>query len=379
MTQRHAILVIDDGVQDRALLQALLSPHHDVTCAEHGEAGLAHASAAPPPDLILLDILMPGLDGHAVCRRLKAAPRTRDIPVLLLSTGSPAEDEATGLALGAADHVSKPVQPATLLARVRTHLALRAAARHEHDRQAHLERDVAQRTQALSAMQDVAIMTLASLAEARDADTGNHVLRTQHYVRALARKLSSHPRFAAELGSAQIELIFKAAPLHDIGKVAIPDRILLKRGRLDPDEFEIMKRHAVLGRDAIAQAAGLLASDAPFVQVAQQIAYSHHEKWDGTGYPAGLRGDAIPVPARLMAVADVYDALISRRVYKEPMSHEQALEIVRVSAGRHFDPDVVAAFLAIEDTIHAIAVAHADSDADLARKRAYLSEAQPEG
>ncbi|WP_298013500.1 HD domain-containing phosphohydrolase [uncultured Aquabacterium sp.] len=378
MTQRHAILVIDDSAEDRALIQAALRPHHDVVCADTGERGLALATTAPPPDLILLDILMPGMDGHAVCQRLKTDARTRDVPVILLSTGSTAEEEGVGLERGAADHLAKPLNVPTLLARVRTHLALHAAATFLHDREAYLEQEVVRRTRSLSLAQDVAIMSLTSLAETRDADTGNHIRRTQNYVRALARKLSSHPRYAAELNSARVELIFKAAPLHDIGKVAIPDRVLLKRGKLEPDEFEIMKRHAVLGRDAIAQAASLLGSDAPFLEVAQQIAHAHHEKWDGSGYPQGLRGDAIPLPARLMAVADVYDALISRRVYKDAMPHEQALEILRLSAGRHFDPDVVQAFLDIEDTIHTIALTYADSDADLARKRAYLSEAQPE-
>jgi len=241
-----------------------------------------------------------------------------------------------------------------------------------------LERAVQRRTRELSMIQDAAIMTLAAMAESRGADTGNHIVRVQHYVRALARKLSSHPRFAHELTSPRIELLFKAVPLHDIGKIGIPDRVLLKPGKLDTDEFEIMKKHAALGRDAIVQTENLIGTPVPFLQLAREIAYSHHEKWDGSGYPEGLRGEAIPLSARLMAVADVYDALISRRIYKEPMPHEQAVTVIRMASGRHFDPDIVQAFLDIEGSFQAIATAYGDSEADIARKRAYLLDAQPD-
>ncbi len=241
-----------------------------------------------------------------------------------------------------------------------------------------LEQAVQRRTRELSLIQDAAILTLAAMAESRGADTGNHIVRVQHYVRALARKLSTHPRFAAALTSSYIDLLFKAVPLHDIGKIGMPDRVLLKPGKLDADEFEIMKKHAALGRDAIAQTEHLIGSPVPFLQLAREIAYSHHEKWDGSGYPEGLRGEAIPLSARLMAVADVYDALISRRIYKEPMPHAQAVAVVRMASGRHFDPDIVQAFLEIEDTLHAIATAYGDSEADIARKRAYLLDAQPD-
>lgn len=198
-------------------------------------------------------------------------------------------------------------------------------------------------------------------------------------MRALARKLSLHPRFSSFLTLANINLLFKSAPLHDIGKVGIPDRILLKPGRLTPEEFEIMKTHTTLGRDALEHAEQMLGTEVAFLTLAKEIAYSHQEKWDGSGYPQGLKGDDIPVSARLMAVADVYDALISRRVYKEPLPHAQAVEIIRQSGGRHFDPDVVQAFLEIESTIHAIAVAYSDSDSDLDRKREYMENAQLSG
>ena len=233
--------------------------------------------------------------------------------------------------------------------------------------------------QQTAAVQDVTILAMAALAETRDSDTGNHLRRTQHYVRALARKLSIHPRFSAVLTPKNIGMIFKSVPLHDIGKVCLPDRVLLKPGKLTEEEFEIMKTHTTLGRDAIVQAEQAVGVELDFFTFAKEIAYSHQEKWDGTGYPQGLAGDQIPVSARLMAVADVYDALISRRVYKAAMSHEDAVAIIAQTRGRHFDPDVVDAFLEVKDTFHAIAIAFSDSDADIDKKAAYLQKAQIKG
>ncbi|OYQ40458.1 hypothetical protein CHU94_14340 [Rhodoferax sp. TH121] len=233
--------------------------------------------------------------------------------------------------------------------------------------------------QQTAAVQDVTILAMAALAETRDSDTGNHLRRTQHYVRALARKLSIHPRFSAVLTPKNIGMIFKSVPLHDIGKVCLPDRVLLKPGKLTEEEFEIMKTHTTLGRDAIVQAEQAVGVELDFFIFAKEIAYSHQEKWDGTGYPQGLAGDEIPVSARLMAVADVYDALISRRVYKAAMSHEDAVAIIAQTRGRHFDPDVVDAFLALQDTFHAIAIAFSDTDADLDKKAAYLQTAHFQG
>lgn len=233
--------------------------------------------------------------------------------------------------------------------------------------------------QQTAAVQDVTILAMAALAETRDSDTGNHLRRTQHYVRALARKLSVHPRFSAVLTPKNIGMIFKSVPLHDIGKVGLPDRVLLKPGKLTEEEFEIMKTHTTLGRDAIVQAEQAVGVELDFFTFAKEIAYSHQEKWDGSGYPQGLAGEQIPVSARLMAVADVYDALISRRVYKAAMSHEDAVAIIAQTRGRHFDPDVVDAFLALQDTFHAIAIAFSDTDADLDKKAAYLQTAQIQG
>lgn len=224
----------------------------------------------------------------------------------------------------------------------------------------------------MSAIQDVTILTLASLAETRDSDTGNHIRRTQFYVKALAERLQTHPRLGATLTDHYIAMLFKSAPLHDIGKVGVPDRILLKPGRFEPHEFAIMQMHAALGRDAIEQAEQRLGMRVEFLSMAKEIAASHHEKWDGSGYPEGLAGAAIPLSARLMAVADVYDALISRRVYKDSMPHEQAVSIIVDGKGSHFDPDIVDAFHELRDEFHAIAQRYADSGEDMARKKAQI-------
>jgi len=218
-------------------------------------------------------------------------------------------------------------------------------------------------------LQDVTIHTMASLAETRDSETGNHIRRTAHYVKTLAEKLRTNPRFSDFLTDKNIELLFKSAPLHDIGKVGIPDRILLKPGRFEGNEFEIMKTHTTLGRDAIRQAERELGLEVDFLKFAKEIAYGHQEKWDGSGYPEGLSGDNIPISARLMAVADVYDALISRRVYKAGMSHEAAVAIIIEGRGQHFDPDMVDAFLELQQEFIDIAKRYADSDNDMEQNR----------
>jgi putative two-component system response regulator len=244
------------------------------------------------------------------------------------------------------------------------------------DQNSFLELEVAKRTVEITAIQDVTIHVLASLAETRDSDTGNHIRRTQHYVKVLAEHLRFHSRFSHFLDNDKIiTILFKSAPLHDIGKVGIPDKILLKPGKFTVEEFEIMKLHTVLGRDSILQAERELGLEVPFLKYAKEIAYSHQEKWDGSGYPQGLAGDDIPISARLMAVADVYDALISRRVYKEGMPHERAVQIITDGKGSHFDPDMVDAFLELQHEFQAIAARYVDTDTDMAKKVEYLNKA----
>jgi putative two-component system response regulator len=374
-TEKATVLVVDDTPENLSLMAALLKDQYKVKVANHGERGLKIALSEKPPDLILLDIMMPDIDGYEVCRRLKAHPLTRDIPIIFLTAKSESEDEQKGLELGAVDYITKPISPPIVLARVATQLALKASADFLRDKNEFLEQEVARRTQEVVAIQDVTILAMASLAETRDSDTGNHIRRTQYYVKALAEKLQAHPRFQSFLTEQNISVLFKSAPLHDIGKVGIPDRILLKPGRFTPDEFEIMKTHTTLGRDAIAHAEESLGTKVAFLSMAKDIALYHQEKWDGSGYPEGLSGDAIPISARLMAVADVYDALISRRVYKEGMPHAKAVEIIRQGKGVHFDPDMVDAFLELEDVFQSIAQQYADSETDLQKKADYLQTA----
>lgn len=372
IVERPTVLVVDDTPDNLSLMSGLLKELYKVKVANNGDKALRIAASDAPPDLILLDIMMPDLDGYQVCERLKADPATRDIPVIFLTARTEIEDERHGFELGAVDYITKPVSPPIVLARVATHLQLKASADFLRDKAAFLEAEVAKRTREVQAIQDVTILAMASLAETRDNETGNHIRRTQHYVRALARRLQPHPRFRTYLSDAAIDTLYKSAPLHDIGKVGISDRILLKPGRLTPEEFEIMKTHTTLGRDAIVEAEKRLGMTVDFLACAKEIAYGHQEKWDGSGYPQGIAGDVIPISARLMALADVYDALISRRVYKPAMPHAQAREIIIDGSGRHFDPDIVEVFLAIEQEFQDITARYKDSDEDLAREVARL-------
>ncbi|WP_256673305.1 MULTISPECIES: two-component system response regulator [unclassified Pseudomonas] len=366
--EKPTVLIVDDTPDNLTLLADLLKVIYRVKAARDGEKALQIASSDDKPDLILLDVMMPGLSGFDVCRQLKAQPGTRDIPVIFLTTQGAVEDELRGLELGAVDYITKPINPPTVLLRVDNHLKIKAAADFLQDQNDFLEQEVARRTQEVIAIQDVTIQALASLAETRDNETGNHIRRTQFYVQALAEQLKDHPRFTGALDANARHLLFKSAPLHDIGKIGIPDSILLKPGRLTMEEFEIMKTHTTLGRDALQHAEEQLGMEVPFLRLAKEIAYSHQEKWDGSGYPEGKAGEQIPVSARLMAVADVYDALISRRVYKSGMSHEDAVALLSEERGRHFDPDVIDAFLAIQDEFRAIAQRYADREEDLKRR-----------
>jgi putative two-component system response regulator len=353
--RRDTVLVIDDSPEIIAIINALLKNDYRIKAANGGEKGLLLANSEPRPDLILLDIMMPDVNGHEVCSRLKADRATRDIPVIFLTAMNNEADEEAGFALGAVDYIAKPISGAILRARVKTHLSMKLASDFIKDKNIFLVGEVGKRAKELEFIQDVTILALASLAETRDNETGNHLRRTQHYVRALAERLQRHPHFSLLLTRTNIELIYKSAPLHDIGKVGIPDNILLKPGRLTAAEFEVMKTHASLGREAIEHAEQQMGRSAPFLGFAKEIAGSHQEKWDGSGYPEGLAGTRIPIAARLMAVADVYDALISLRAYKPPMSHAEATRIIVEGRGSHFDPDVVDAFLAIADEFREIA------------------------
>ena len=358
---KPTLLVIDDTPDNLTLMTGLLKDLYSVKVAINGERGLWLARTVRPA-LILLDIMMPGIDGYEVFQRLKADPSTADIPVIFLTAKAEAEDETRGLDLGAVDYITKPISPPVVLSRIRTQLMLKAASDFLRDKSQILEAEVDKRTREIQDLQDAVVLTMASLAETRDNETGNHLRRTQHYVRALAECLARRERYADALSPKTIDLLFKSAPLHDIGKVGIPDSLLLKPGPLTPEEFEQMKQHTVLGREAIEHAEDSLGHAVPFLKFAKEIAQSHQEKWDGSGYPDGLKGEAIPLSARLMAVADVYDALISRRVYKPPFSHEKAVDIITQGRERHFDPEVVDAFTEVAEQFRQIALRFSDED-----------------
>jgi putative two-component system response regulator len=359
---RETVLIVDDSPDVLTIISELLKQDYHLKVANGGAKALRLA-CDEQPDLILLDVMMPDIDGHEACRRLKAVASTRDIPVIFLTARSNEADEEIGFELGAVDYITKPISGPILRARVKLHLSLKASTDFINDKNHFLVSQVSKRTKELEYIQDVTILALASVAETRDNETGYHIHRTQHYVRALAEKLQRHPRFSLTLTRSNIELIFKSAPLHDIGKVGIPDHILLKPGKLTSDEFEKMKCHTTLGKEALENAERQTGRSAPFLQLAKEIAYSHHEKWDGSGYPQGLTGEGIPVAARLMAVADVYDALISPRVYKQPMSHADAAAIIVGGRGSHFDPDVVDAFVALSHEFQSIRSKFQDSHA----------------
>jgi len=359
----RTILVVDDNPENLIVLGELLLGQHKVRTANSGERALFLARQRPLPDLILLDVMMPVMSGYEVLAQLRADPLTRDIPVIFVTALNAAEDEQRGIELGAVDYVTKPLHPAIVLARVNTHLELKAARDVLRRDNAKLELEIARRMHENQVVQDVTIHALARLAEMRDEETGRHIEHTQSTVRHLARLARSHPRFAAELNEHTIALISKSAPLHDIGKVGIPDQILRKPGKLDAAEWEIMKTHAQLGADALRHAVDDTHERAEFLDFAIEIARSHHERWDGSGYPDGLAGEAIPLAARLMAIADVFDALISRRVYKAPMPFGVTQALMAEQRGRHFDPDLLDIFIGAYDTFCDLARRHTEDPA----------------
>lgn len=371
---RKTVLVVDDTPQNLDVLSEVLMPVYQVLCATSGARALEIAQSTPSLDLILLDVMMPLMDGYEVLRRLQQQPALANIPVIFITALSSAKDEERGLELGAVDYVTKPFNPAIVLARAKVHLDLKAARDQLSHINDNLELEVARRMRENLLIQELNVRALACVAEARDNETGNHITRTSAYVEQLAKQLLDHPRFKETLTNQQISIMVKAAPLHDIGKVGIPDAILLKPGPLTSEEFTVMKTHPTIGADAIRRAMEQAASGDfqdvaagnpgafAFLHVARDIVYGHHERWDGTGYPCGTAGDDIPVAARLMALADVYDALRSARVYKPAMPHEKACEIILAGRATHFDPAVVDAFEARHQDFADIARRFADAN-----------------
>lgn len=356
MKTPSTVLIVDDQPVNLAALSDLLEPHYRVIATTSGRQALQLAGSEPHPDLILLDVTMPEMDGYDVLAALRREPATRDIPVIFVTARDADLDEEHGLKLGAADYITKPIRPAIVLARVLTQLENKQARDLLKDRNAWLAAEVDRRMHDNELIQNAGLYALAVLAETRDTDTGSHLKRTQLYVGLLVDALSRLPAYAAQLTGDQAKCIVRAALLHDIGKVGIPDHILRKPSTLTAEEYAIIQTHSRIGGEAIdiamrrVQAAdhSPLAGDnaaLAFLVVASQIAHWHHERWDGTGYPDRLAGEAIPLPARIMAVADVYDALITPRIYKAAFPHAEAVDIIRAGRGTQFDPQLVDLFV----------------------------------
>jgi putative two-component system response regulator len=366
--KKPKILIVDDSSENIDVLSELLKPYYRRAFALFGHKALDIISSDDPPDLVLLDVMMPGMDGFEVCRRLKENPKTVGIPIIFVTAMGATKDEVEGFEAGGVDYITKPISPHTVLARIATQLELSDKRRQLERQNEILEEQVTLRTQDLKILKDTALQTLANLAETRDNETGGHINRTRIYVEILANKLRNHPRFKDYLNERTIGILTEAAPLHDIGKVGVPDRILLKKGRLTEEEFSEMKRHTIYGKDSLQKAKischGSIGEEV--FSTAMEIANYHHEKWGGGGYPEGLKGEQIPVPARLMAIADVYDALVSHRCYKSPMGHEKAFKIItqgdNITSPQDFDPDALKAFEAVHEQFKQIAANFADSN-----------------
>jgi putative two-component system response regulator len=323
---KYTMLVVDDAPENIDLLYAILKPHYEVKVATGGDRALKIIFSDTPPDLILLDVMMPDIDGYEVCRRVKAHPTRHHIPIIFVTSMDEQKDEELGLSLGAEDFITKPFSPAIVLARIKTHLAL-------YNQTRELERLVELRTRELQRTRLQIIHRLGRAAEFRDNETGYHVVRMAHFSRLIA--------LAAGVDADTAETLFLAAPMHDVGKIATPDNILLKPGKLDSAEWKVMQEHALAGADIIGE------HEDELLVMARSIALTHHEKWDGSGYPAGLKGNDIPLLGRIVAMADVFDALTSERPYKKAWSVEDAVKAIREGAGSHFDPSLLPHFLAV--------------------------------
>ena len=345
--ERMTIMIVDDTPANLVILDEMLQGKgYRVLAFPSGKMALK-AAMNNPPDLILLDILMPDMNGYDVCKRLKAEDTLKQIPVLFISALNEAEDKVKAFSSGGVDYVAKPFQLEEVLARVETHLHIRQMQMELEKYTLHLENLVKEKVAEISNSQLAAIVALAKLAEFRDDDTGAHIERTQAFCKILAEELRNNQHYAEYITDVRVSNISHAAPLHDIGKVGISDNILLKPGRHTPEESEIMKTHTIIGAKALSSARSKYPNNA-FLNTGIVMARSHHEKWDGSGYPDGLSGEDIPLSARIMAVADVYDALRSKRPYKSGFTHEKSCAIILEGAGIHFDPALIVAFKAVE-------------------------------
>ncbi len=349
---RSSILIVDDSPAIIHLVSGILEDYHLIFALD-GDEALEKVKTNDSIDLILLDIEMPNKNGYEVINELKSDKKTESIPVIFLTVKDDIYEETKGFDLGAVDYIKKPINSAILKARVDTHINLRLAKLFIENQNEILEKKVMQRTREVIFTRDITIDAMMSLLEIRDVESGHHIRRTQLYVGELCNYLAKYSIYKDQLSKEIIYNIYKTAPLHDIGKVGIPDSILLKPGKLTEEEFNMMKKHTLYAIEAFSNVSEKLGGN-NFLSVAREIAGSHHEKWNGNGYPFGLKETQIPLSGRIMALADVYDALVSKRVYKNAFSHKRAVSIIIEESGKHFDPVVVEAFLNIEKKFNQI-------------------------
>lgn len=339
---RQRVLVVDDMPDNIEVLRGVLHKEYLLLAAINGAKALQIARSVQKPDIILLDVMMPEMDGYEVCRRLKADSRTAHIPVIFITGMGEVESETLALSLGAVDYITKPIIPAVVKARVKTHLAL-------YDQNRELERLVQARTEELQRTRLRIIQDLGRAAEYKDNETGMHVIRMSNYARLLAK--------AAGMDERAVELVFNATPMHDVGKIGIPDSIMLKPGKLTDEEWVIMKTHPAIGAGIIGDP-----NDSDLLKMAVTVAMTHHEKWNGQGYPKGLSGEDIPIEGRITAVADVFDALTSVRPYKKAWSVDDAIDLMKREAGGHFDPELIPLFINILPEILKVKSTYADEE-----------------
>ena len=359
---KKLILIVDDEPINISVLANLFKPFFIVRACRSGEEALRAININPKPDLVLLDIMMTGIDGYTTLARIRDDPENLNIPVIFVSSLDSCMDEEKGFKLGAVDYITKPFKPAIVMARVNTHLQLKEAQDRLKNQNQWLEEEVIRRMHESQLIQSASLISLTQLIDTRDKTTGNHIKRTCKYIEILARGLQKVTRYENKLNNETILSIVKAAPLHDIGKIGIPDSILQKQGKLSEEEFRIIQTHCQIGGDALRraineslyissrQAGDFKSSSLLFLEEAERIARYHHEKWDGSGYPVGLKGIEIPISARLMAFADVYDALTSKRPYKYAWSIYEASNYMIKQKGLHFDPDIVDVFIAEQNS-----------------------------
>lgn len=360
---RPKIVVIDDSQTSIDVIRGFLETDYDVKSFTDSREGLHFLETSPPPQLVLLDVQMPNLDGFTLCKKIKTNNAKAMIPIILITSFNDSSNETLGLQLGADDYMTKPLNPGLTRVRIKLQLELQKAQKDLEKHKASLEEMVRERTQKMNLVQDITIECMATLAEKRDNDGGLHITRITNYITIICEELvreNIFPDLDPESHPGQINLIAKSAMLHDIGKVGIPDEILQKKEELTVEEFDLLKDHTRLGRDALLAAENELGSTS-YLTHAREIAYSHHERWNGSGYPEGLKGEEIPLPSRLMGVADVYDNLITSKSYKNSISHNDAVQFIRNNGGILFDPALVKAFMACEEEIRLSALENYDN------------------